>query len=214
MLRAPPERRSLNKIVEEAIKVVEHRRRGGRLSADARELFRTRMKDRIRREQGRPPPVVRKRSFVIGLEKNVKALRRARAAAAAMQFQRLARSLERKIIQVEYAIEQVRGLPRQHGSKHQLDPRKCSAVRAAADLLDPSVERCRVHLSLFPDVPHQIAVAAYRRIYGPLDGECPWRRRLMVYRNGAWHKLARLIHEALTGATETDLMHYLRIFAV
>lgn len=212
-MREPAVRRSLDDIVEEAIEVIEHRRRGGRLSAEARELFRARMKDRIGREQGRPPPVMRKRSFLIGLEKNLKALRRARTAAVAMPFPSWAKSLERKIIHVEYAIEQVRGLPRQHGSKHQLDPRKCSAVRAAADLLDPSVERCRAHLSLFPDCPHQIAVAAYQRIYGPLNGPCPWRRRLTLYRNGAWHKLVRLIHEALTGATETDLMHYLRIFA-
>jgi len=144
MLRVPPERRSLDDIVEEAIEVIEHRRRGGRLSAEARELFRARMKDRIGREQGRPPPVMRKRSFLIGLEKNLKALRRARTAAVAMPFPSWAKSLERKIIQVEYAIEQVRGLPASMEasiSSIHANAQRCARRPTCSILLSSDAER-------------------------------------------------------------------------
>jgi hypothetical protein len=219
MLRASAEPRPLDDIVEEAVAVIEHRR-PVRLSADARELFRTRMKDRIRREQGRLP-MKRVAPTLDDLENYLGTLRAART--AARPFRSSTRGsgvfsnspgsfpslLDNEINHLEFAIAQLRSLPRQPGSK-PLDARKYSAVRAAADLLNPSVERCRAHLSLFPDDPRQIA--HYQRIYGDLGGDCPWRQRLTGYPGGAWNKLACLIYEALTGEATHDLTYYCRHF--
>jgi hypothetical protein len=225
-MREPAARRSLDEIVEEAIEVIEHRRRGGRLSADARELFRVRMKDRIRRVQGRPPPMmaissskfgsIGLREFKTSLTNRLQKLREVRSAVIAVALPHYKKkpnewldAVETEIHRIEATIAHVeRRFPERKGSK-PLNPFAISAVRAAADLLDPSVERVRA-LSPFPDDPRHIA--HYQRIYGDLGGACPWRQQPKAYVGGAWNELACLIYEALTGKPTYDLTRYCQKF--
>jgi hypothetical protein len=197
----PAKPRSLVEIVDAAINVINP-------PDEARELCRDKVEDRLRRELGRPLPIMRKRPAIMGLSDCLKRLRAARRAAALIPLEWLCEHLDRDIFDVQEHIVQVHGLPRQKGSK-RLNPHACSAVRAAADLLDPSVERARAHLlSLFPDDPRQIA--RYQQIYGDLGYECPWRQELTLYDDGTWHQLSLLLYEALADKPIPDLMHYCR----
>jgi hypothetical protein len=200
-MRAPPERRSLVKLVDHAIEVINP-------PAEARELCRAKVEDRLRRELGRPLPIMRVRPAMMDLSDCLKQLRAARRTAALIPLEWLCERLDRDIFDVQELIAQVHCLPRQKGSR-PLDPYACSAVRAAADLLDPSVERCRAHLSLFPDDPHQ--GVHYQRIYGDLGYECPWRQALTLYVDGTWHQLSLLLYEALADEPVPNLMHYCRM---
>jgi hypothetical protein len=194
----PAKQRSLVEIIDAAVELINP-------PAKARALCRAKVEDRIQREQSRRPSsrVARVRPYRVGLQKYLMLLRRTRVAAAVCRSS--TNWLDREIDQVTQVLEQVDRLPRQPASM-SLNLHKVAAVHAAADLLDPSVERCRARLSLFPDDPQQ--VTRYQSLYGDLGYECPWRQELTLYDAGLWHQLSQVVYEALTGSAGADLMHY------
>jgi hypothetical protein len=208
--------RSLDDLVAEAVEIINP-------PAKARELCRAKVADRISRVRDREPPIQRWTGPLKKANDYLKKLRKARTAADALHplfaefivadhvsakgIKTATEVLDLEIARMKRKIAQVSQFPRQHGSQ-SLDLCACMAVNAAADLLDPSVDRARDLLSLLPGDPQQLQL--HETVYGVLDYDCPWRQKLTVYDEGAWHRLSLVIYEAIKGEAVTDLMHYLQ----
>jgi hypothetical protein len=210
-MRAPTERRGLDEIIDEAVEII------GPLAEHVAQCRAT-VGDRLCRELSIASPVTVPRSPFVFVHRIVpalpvaelcdylRALRRARVAAPASWPRD---RINAEISGVQSVIEQAERLPRPKWKK-PLNLVALRAVRAAADLLDPDIERARAYLSLLPDDQAR-QLATYQLLYRALDYECPWRKRLTLYPKGAWCKLSETIYEAIAGKIAPDLMHYCRM---
>jgi hypothetical protein len=179
-VRAPKERRSLDEIVVEALKVIDPPLK----SCDE---WRAKVVDRIRRVQIRSR-IVRARELKKSVDDYDKALRVTREKAFAFVLFPSKELLERlddeiamiaRFRQLSFAPPPLSSKPLKKIKKKGKKPRDLDAeiaVRAAHDLI----------------------------------ADCPWKKKPSLYVEGAWHRLSMLFYEARTGVADKDIMHYLR----
>jgi hypothetical protein len=218
-------RRTLDEIADEAVAVINP-------PAESKAACRALVMGRLEMISGLRFHVPRHRPTITSLEGYAKALRAAKAKAAAAYaadpFLRRARRQSptppsSPPVEPDVPISGIQLSDWVHRKAHdRTDFDEHGDVELNfIDVLDDELKRAEQRCELVRDIancspqkghplPDLCAVWAVQEALNLIDRDCPWRRRPTLTATGPWLRLSSLLYEANTGKVEHDLSRYCR----